>query len=1130
MKILFKTAVLGTMLPLTGGELLNLNSSMELGIVGRGVPGCSYYATMLDKHQIAEFPDRIYSAETAEGGNPGRCMKIPGFRGISRYRIEFADFYIRRAGKIQISFDAKLGPGEDGQLHPDRNYSINFRCMPDQSKHSTYPLLTEMRFRPDGTWKRFTKTVSVKPYTSFYAVWVCTPDIPQGGPGNTLYLDNFRVEFLDGENEDPGEFAVIADRRDQLYEKGERILLHVRALLPEEQTSSQEGTLLLKRSNNQTVALKRPVVLQREYGEVYSGEVSLTAEEYGAFLPELRIPGRKLRGVESPVLVLHKPVIHPFGSPGRGLGLNRENDYTGSTPGEIHNFIVPDNGFERSYRLLSRIGAQTVRLWGHWRLIEYAEGKFDTGMVDPHIAMMTKYQLEPLFVVGAIMGHSSSEKIKQRTRDGKGPLPEYLLKYLGKSERKDIQPLLPPLPVFIRYLNFIVSKWGDRIRLWEIFNEPGLGYFPAEEYLKYLRASYRLLKQHDPDAVVLGNGVTGDFGMNVVQWCEKLNAADPDYTDFLDMIAFHPYRAGLDYMDGVYNRYSDCIRNIRNLTRGKPLYNTECYYLPTAYRKQVENGILKRRFGANELLRHYLDGLFHGVGGASSIDQASFWNRSQNNVDLVSLNENAAALNTLSALLKDMVFPCEKVDLGKMVRAGMFRSMDGKRAMGFLYDFRPAGSRWTPGDSGGCRILDLFGNDCSQQPEHRLKLEPYYILGSPDAVRRALAESRFKLEKEIRIIARPFGKDWYVEGLNLSGLPGEYVASLGSRRLFFPFFRNLTGRTFLLRDFQLPENVEKIASSAFTLPAEIVLDKGSRGSISEKDGKLYFTFHVKEKSLRSAPDKALWNGSCVELFFDPDPVSRLNEKNIRAYQYAFGVLPAADGTTVVAPHRKTTAATRRVTRTADGYTMNIILPLDELPFRSLYGLEIEIGNGDSRRKETLGGASGRSYRERFHYTLILIPSRELLRNGDFKASFCGIPDHWMYSMENGTLLETRDGCVTICRSAAAKRPYEITQPVFLPKGRSKLARLQFDLAFHDVKTKSSGQGRHGVSVRLLDEKGRGAQYGVDVLQRDWTGSRGWGTYLLEAPLAGGSILNISLGIGPETSGSVQFRNLLLSFE
>ena len=465
-----------------------------------------------------------------------------------------------------------------------------------------------------------------------------------------------------------------------------------------------------------------------------------------------------------------------------------------------------------------------------------------------------------------------------------------------------------------------------------------------------------------------------------------------------------------------------------------------------------------------------------------------------------------------------------------MVRAGMFRSMDGKRAMGFLYDFRPAGSRWTPGDSGSCRILDLFGNDCSQQPEHRLKLEPYYILGSPDAVRRALAESRFKLKKEIRILARPFGKDWYVEGVNLSGLPGEYVASLGSRRLFFPFFRNLTGRTFLLRDFQLPENVEKIASSAFTLPAEVVLDKGSRGSISEKNGKLYFTFHVKGKSLRSAPDKALWNGSCVELFFDPDPVSRLNEKNIRAYQYAFGVLPAADGTTVVAPHRKTTAATRRVTRTADGYTMNIILPLEELPFRSLYGLEIEIGNGDSRRKETLGGASGRSYRERFHYTLIRIPPRELLRNGDFKASFCGIPDHWMYSMENGTLLETRDGCVTICRSAAAKCPYEITQPVFLPKGRLKLARLQFDLAFHDVKTKSSGQGRHGVSVRLLDEKGRGAQYGVDVLQRDWTGSRGWGTYLLEAPLAGGSILNISLGIGPETSGSVQFRNLLLTFE
>ena len=228
-KRIFFGVTLSLIAQINAGELLNCNSSMELGVTGRGVPGYSYYIHFIDKKQTHKNPEKIYNIRTVEGGKQGKCMEIPGYPGVSRWRIELADFYLKRDGKIRISFDVKMGPDVHGVFHPENRYGISFRCNRDETKHKRYPLLTGFYFRPEKEWKHFSRTFDVKAYSMYYAVWITTPNIPHGSAANTLWFDNFRVEYVDGERKADAEFAAIPDQADQIYSLGQSGKWHIRA-------------------------------------------------------------------------------------------------------------------------------------------------------------------------------------------------------------------------------------------------------------------------------------------------------------------------------------------------------------------------------------------------------------------------------------------------------------------------------------------------------------------------------------------------------------------------------------------------------------------------------------------------------------------------------------------------------------------------------------------------------------------------------------------------------------------------------------------------------------------------------------------------------------------------------------
>ena len=165
MNIMKKTTVFlafSLMLPLLyAGEVMNLNSSMELGVPGKGVPGYFFDVNKLHVKEGQKDYGKIYAALTVADGKDGNCLKIPGYAGVSSYQLESSEMILPRDGEIEISFDAKIGADENGVLHPAKPFAIDFRCYPDLDRDKYYPMLKRFDFRPTQEWKTFKKRFKI---------------------------------------------------------------------------------------------------------------------------------------------------------------------------------------------------------------------------------------------------------------------------------------------------------------------------------------------------------------------------------------------------------------------------------------------------------------------------------------------------------------------------------------------------------------------------------------------------------------------------------------------------------------------------------------------------------------------------------------------------------------------------------------------------------------------------------------------------------------------------------------------------------------------------------------------------------------------------------------------------------
>ena len=165
---------------LIAGEAINLNSTMELGVPGKGAPGFFFDINKLHVKEGAKNYDKIYAAITVPDGKDGNCLMIPGYTAVSGYQLESSEMILPRDGEVEISFDAKIGPDENGVLHEAKQFVIDFRCFPDLDKDKYYPMLKRYNFRPGTEWKTFKKRFKIKGYTYYYFIWVMPSGLKNG--------------------------------------------------------------------------------------------------------------------------------------------------------------------------------------------------------------------------------------------------------------------------------------------------------------------------------------------------------------------------------------------------------------------------------------------------------------------------------------------------------------------------------------------------------------------------------------------------------------------------------------------------------------------------------------------------------------------------------------------------------------------------------------------------------------------------------------------------------------------------------------------------------------------------------------------------------------------------------------
>lgn len=105
-------------------------------------------------------------------------------------------------------------------------------------------------------------------------------------------------------------------------------------------------------------------------------------------------------------------------------------------------------------------------------------------------------------------------------------------------------PLPDDLDDYIEFVEKTVARYRDRVRYWEVWNEPNIHEFwrptpDAAAYTKLLRRAYTAIKRNDPDALVCAPGIAplGAWDRKFVETMYHHGAAD-----HFDVFDYHYYR------------------------------------------------------------------------------------------------------------------------------------------------------------------------------------------------------------------------------------------------------------------------------------------------------------------------------------------------------------------------------------------------------------------------------------------------------------------------------------------------------------------------------------------------------------------------------------------------------------
>ena len=205
-----------------------------------------------------------------------------------------------------------------------------------------------------------------------------------------------------------------------------------------------------------------------------------------------------------------------------------------------------DPQLDKKLRAIRDAGIRFVRADFVWSIIENPRGTWDFSRIDATLDEMDKYGLTML------------------------PILDY--------DTDWSRPVVEHLDAWGEFVQTTVTRYKDRLRYWEIWNEPNLEGFwhskpSGKQYAKLLIESSRLIREIDPDLKVVHGGTAGI----PYEFIEESFAAGA--CEAFDVMNIHPYRAGATSVK-TEDRFVGEIDRVRELmgrygAGDKPIWITE---------------------------------------------------------------------------------------------------------------------------------------------------------------------------------------------------------------------------------------------------------------------------------------------------------------------------------------------------------------------------------------------------------------------------------------------------------------------------------------------------------------------------------------------------------------------------
>jgi len=181
--------------------------------------------------------------------------------------------------------------------------------------------------------------------------------------------------------------------------------------------------------------------------------------------------------------------------------------------------------------MMAKVGVHWIRPWLAWENVwstqQPSADTWDTRALDAALRRMAMYDMEyQAILFGA---------------------PQWVTGKAGWSA-----PPEDRLDLWSQYVRRLVEQYKDRIRYWEMWNEPDLMWqdetrHSGAHYVAVLKAGWEAAKAADPDCTVLGLSHAG-----YMDWLE--NVGRTGAKDYFDIATLHSYAPPADYSDAIRQR------------------------------------------------------------------------------------------------------------------------------------------------------------------------------------------------------------------------------------------------------------------------------------------------------------------------------------------------------------------------------------------------------------------------------------------------------------------------------------------------------------------------------------------------------------------------------------------------